>query len=98
MNSSLTIWCNAHYPEAAMNELRQGIGRHKLIQPDADGFKSGGGFGRPAAGGGGCYAGQPDAEQIAVLPRLKWVHPTTAGYTRYDNDVVCRLKIPRARS
>ena len=30
--------------------------------------------------------GQPDPMQVMNLPRLKWVHLTTAGYTRYDRD------------
>ncbi len=28
--------------------------------------------------------GQPDPKQIMNLPRLRWVHLTSAGYTRYD--------------
>ena len=89
MNSSLTIWCNAHYPEAAMNELRQGIGRHKLIQPDARTASNlVAASADPLLAEADVALGQPDAEQIAALPRLKWVHLTTAGYTRYDNHVV----------
>ena len=30
--------------------------------------------------------GQPDAAQAMKIARLKWVHLTTAGYTRYDRD------------
>jgi len=30
--------------------------------------------------------GQPDPAQTIALQRLKWVHLTSAGYTRYDRD------------
>ena len=30
--------------------------------------------------------GQPDPEIVRVSPRLRWVHLTSAGYTRYDRD------------
>ena len=29
--------------------------------------------------------GQPDTQAIAEAPRLKWVHVSSAGITRYDN-------------
>lgn len=32
--------------------------------------------------------GQPDPQQIIAADRLKWVHITSAGYTRYDTDAV----------
>jgi phosphoglycerate dehydrogenase-like enzyme len=89
MNTPLTIWCNAQYPPAAMDELRRGIGPHRLIQPDvrhqsnlvaaaAD----------PLLAEADVALGQPDPRQVIALPRLKWVHLTTAGYTRYDTDAV----------
>src|SRR5688572_23494944 len=31
--------------------------------------------------------GQPDPDQAMGCPKLKWIHLTSAGYTRYDNDV-----------
>ncbi len=30
--------------------------------------------------------GQPDPRQVIDLPNVKWVHLTSAGYTRYDTD------------
>src|SRR5205823_11713811 len=32
--------------------------------------------------------GQPDPQQIAALKRIKWVHLSGAGYTRYDSSAV----------
>lgn len=87
MKTPLTIWCNAHYPQAAMDELRRGIGPHKLVQPEARSASN-----LIAASADSLLAdadialGQPDADQVIKLPRLKWVHLTTAGYTRYDTD------------
>src|SRR5688572_9547481 len=32
--------------------------------------------------------GQPDPQQVIDSARLRWVHITTAGYTRYDTPAV----------
>jgi phosphoglycerate dehydrogenase-like enzyme len=88
MNSApLTVWCNAHFPEGPMAELRERLKGHTLVFP-ADLNKS-----NLAAGGidpslehADIALGQPDPQQAIRLPRLKWVHLTTAGYTRYDRD------------
>lgn len=32
--------------------------------------------------------GQPDPKQVVELANLRWVHLTTAGYTRYDTELV----------
>lgn len=87
MQTPLTIWCNAHYPEPAMDELRRGIGRHRLIQPQARSASNlVAASADPLLAEADIALGQPDAEQVMRLPRLKWVHLTTAGYTRYDTD------------
>ena len=89
MTKLLTIWSNAHYSEPVMDELLAGIGPHRLIRPDV----------RTASNLVGASAdgllpeadiafGQPDPNQAAELPNLKWVHLTTAGYTRYDNEAI----------
>lgn len=89
MKSPLTIWCNAHYPRGAMDELRGGIGANRLIQPDvrhqsnlvaaaAD----------PLLAEADVALGQPDPRQVIASSRLRWVHLTTAGYTRYDTDAM----------
>ena len=31
--------------------------------------------------------GQPDPDQVIALPRLRWVHLTSHGYTRYDRAI-----------
>ena len=87
--AQLTIWCNADFPEAAMAELRRGIGRYRLVQPEvrhASNLTAAGPDPRLAEAD--IAFGQPDPKQVIEIVRLKWVHLTTAGYTRYDNVAV----------
>lgn len=72
----MTIWCGGNWtgadlsPEAAA-ELRAGVG------------------GEGAFGGeprGEVLFGQPDPGKALALPDLRWIHITSAGYTRYDTD------------
>ena len=85
--ASLTIWCNAKFPPAAMDELKRGLSAHALVlsstpptgnlansPPDPELERADVAF------------GQPDPAQVMRLPRLRWVHLTSAGYTRYDRD------------
>ncbi|HZK82277.1 MAG TPA: D-2-hydroxyacid dehydrogenase [Humisphaera sp.] len=88
MNSApLTIWCNAHLGETAMSELRRRIAGHRLVLP-SDLKKSNLAVGTqdPLLNDADIAVGQPDSMQVMNIPRLKWVHLTTAGYTRYDRD------------
>lgn len=88
MKSPLTIWCNANYPEPAMDELRRGIAPHRLIQPAARSASNlVAASADPLLAESDIALGQPDPVQVMILPRLKWVHLTTAGYTRYDTNV-----------
>ena len=70
-----------------MDELRRGVGPHKLIQP---GVRSASNLvaatADPLLAEADIALGQPDADQVAALPNIRWVHLTTAGYTRYDTD------------
>src|SRR5690348_14285473 len=70
-----------------MGELRDGLRGHRLIFP-ASLSKSNlaAGTHDPALAEADVAFGQPDPKQCMELPRLKWVHLTTAGYTRYDRD------------
>lgn len=86
--SGLTIWCNADLPEEAMARLKSVEPSHKLVFSSQ---KTGN-----LGSGGACSDlvqadiafGQPDENQILDLPSLKWVHITSAGYTRYDSETV----------
>lgn len=90
MNSPpLTIWCNAHFPERAMRLLREGLGPHRLLLPEVrNTLNLAAGAPDPTMEEADVAFGQPDPRQIVQLPRLRWVHLTTAGYTRYDTPEV----------
>jgi phosphoglycerate dehydrogenase-like enzyme len=85
MNKPLTIWCNGDFPETAMAELRRGIGSHTLLLSQVRNKSN-----LAAGAADGLLAeadvafGQPDPRQVIELPHIRWVHLTTAGYTRYD--------------
>ncbi len=87
MTTELTVWTNAEFPEQATRELAEGTRPHRLLRaaetsslnlvsapPDALLREADIAF------------GQPDVSQLFDLPRLRWVHLTTAGYTAYDRD------------
>ncbi len=88
MNSApLTIWCNAHFPQPALDELRGRLGAHRLVFPaglQKSNLVAGGPD--PLLAEADVAFGQPDPAQAMELPRLKWVQLTSAGYTRYDRD------------
>ncbi|HEX4795048.1 MAG TPA: D-2-hydroxyacid dehydrogenase [Humisphaera sp.] len=84
---SLTIWCNAKFPEPAMARLRERVGGHRLLLPQAlQKSNLAAGAADPMLAEADIAFGQPDPVQAMQLPRLKWVHLTTAGYTRYDRE------------
>lgn len=83
--STLTIWCNAHFPQPAMRLLREGIGPHRLLLPEVrNTLNLAAGTLDPLLEQADVAFGQPDPRQVIELSRLRWVHLTTAGYTRYD--------------
>ncbi|MDB5300692.1 MAG: putative 2-hydroxyacid dehydrogenase [Phycisphaerales bacterium] len=88
MNSApLTVWCNAHFADAPLAELRARLRNHMLVFPSSlhkSNLAAGGAD--PSLAEADVALGQPDPQQILQLPRLKWVHLTTAGYTRYDRE------------
>jgi phosphoglycerate dehydrogenase-like enzyme len=88
MATSFTIWCNAHLPEAAASVLGKGVGGHRLMHSAARTGNLKAGAADPALVEADIAFGQPDAGQIILLPRLKWIHLSSAGYTRYDRDEV----------
>ena len=81
----LTIYCNAAFPEPVMEALSSGLGNHQLLMPpllQASNLAAGGYD--PLLADADAAFGQPDPKQVIETPRLKWIHLTTAGYTRYD--------------
>ncbi len=80
-----TVWCNANFASEHVDKLRQGLGRHDLILPTkvaATNLVAG--EPDPSLAQASIAFGQPDPDQVNSLPGVKWVHLTSAGYTRYD--------------
>lgn len=81
----LTIWCNAAFPDRAIAQLREGTSGHRLVFPaglqNSNLTASGP---DPVLEQADIALGQPDPGQIMSLDRIRWVHLTSAGYTRYD--------------
>jgi phosphoglycerate dehydrogenase-like enzyme len=69
--------------------LRQRLGPHRLLVPAALAASNLVATGPdPLLAEADVAFGQPDPGQVADLPRLRWVHLHSAGYTRYDNSRV----------
>ncbi len=78
------LWCNADLTPDAARILQHGIGERPLVmagEPTESLFP-----GRPDPGmdGAEIALGQPDPHQILATQSVRWVHITSAGYTRYD--------------
>src|SRR5687767_10051289 len=83
----LTIWCNAAFPAPAMRTLQQALtaaGHRLILPPDLKASNLAVGGPDPLLPQADVAFGQPDPSQVIELDRLRWVHLTTAGYTRYD--------------
>jgi phosphoglycerate dehydrogenase-like enzyme len=87
MPPPLTIWCNAKLPPADWDHLRRSAEPHRVIAATAatpsnlhPGQRD------PALATADVALGQPDPQQVIESPGVRWVHLTSAGYTRYDTD------------
>ncbi len=85
-SSSLRIWCNTVFNDEATRLLREGTSKHELILSESKASSilrsspSDANFATAEVA-----FGQPDpAAILGGAPHLRWVHLTTAGYTRYD--------------
>lgn len=76
-----TIWCNVPLPPEALEELRAGTEGHRLIVGEGVSYMGNGSAPDPSAE---ILFGQPEPQSSIELPHLKWVHISSAGYTRYD--------------
>jgi phosphoglycerate dehydrogenase-like enzyme len=87
MPQPLTIWCNAHLPPAEAEHLRRSADPHRLVLAGGgptSNLQPGGPD--PALATADVALGQPDPQQLIDSPIVKWVHLTSAGYTRYDTE------------
>lgn len=85
--STLTIWTNAQLGDEARRQLLEGTAPHRVIfsaQLSASNLVKA--APDPALHEADVAFGQPDPETALQSPRLRWIHLTTAGYTRYDTE------------
>ena len=86
MPNTLTIWSNTAFSLAATDKLRRGLSPHRLLLSEKQTYNLGVSPGDPLLDQADIAFGQPKPEQVMALPRVKWVHLTTAGYGRYDRE------------
>jgi phosphoglycerate dehydrogenase-like enzyme len=83
----LSIWCNARFPESERQMLEHGVGQHRLIlagsleESNLVGSKT-----DSSARSADIALGQPHPDDVMASMSLRWIHLTSAGYTRYDRD------------
>jgi phosphoglycerate dehydrogenase-like enzyme len=80
----LTIWTNTPLPDPSLSRLGAGIAPNNLLISTQLTNILSAGSPDPLLADADIAFGQPDPDQLLNLPRLKWLHLSTAGYTRYD--------------
>jgi phosphoglycerate dehydrogenase-like enzyme len=90
MSDRLRIWCNQTLSDAARDLLARVTGPHELIFAREAVFNLG--KGEPDHDARACDVlfGQPDPRDILASDRVRLVHLSTAGYTRYDRGDIRR--------
>jgi phosphoglycerate dehydrogenase-like enzyme len=83
--AELQIFTDSAWDQGAMNLLREGTAAQRLLFP-ARMLASvlGTAPADPIFAQADIAFGQPDAASVMKSQRLRWLHLTTAGYTRYD--------------
>ena len=85
--SRYTIYCDAKLPPRVIDEVVRAAAPHSVLlasAPSASNLVSAGPD--PRLREADIALGQPDPQQVMELSRIRWVHVTSAGYTRYDRD------------
>jgi phosphoglycerate dehydrogenase-like enzyme len=83
--ADLQIFTDSRWDEGAMKLLREGTAPHRLLFPAQmlDSVLVSAAT-DPIFAEADIAFGQPDAASVMKSDRLRWLHLTTAGYTRYD--------------
>lgn len=83
----LNLWTNAQFPPEPTVDFEAGVAPHRLIRAKESSSLNliSASRDEPLLQAEVAF-GQPDADQLLEPSRLKWVHLTTAGYTKYDRD------------
>ena len=83
MQTILRIHADTAFDQTATDLLKQGVAPHELIFPEVA-AKSVLASATGSLEGLDIAFGQPDAGSVLASKTLRWVHITSAGYTRYD--------------
>jgi phosphoglycerate dehydrogenase-like enzyme len=89
MIRELVVWTNAALEPVARARLEAALaegGHRLLVSKNTSASVLAAGGADPLLAEADVAFGQPDAEACRVLPRLRWIALTSAGYTRYDNE------------
>jgi phosphoglycerate dehydrogenase-like enzyme len=87
MATTLMVWTNARFSEAAARTLADALKPHRLVQSEnASASVLSPGSTDPALAKADIALGQPDVLQCLDCRRLRWIEVTTAGFTRYDRE------------
>jgi phosphoglycerate dehydrogenase-like enzyme len=86
-NDFFRVWTNTNFPEDVRRMLDEGLATAELVY--ATQTVSGNLTSSPpdrTLEEAMIAFGQPDAEQLLQLTNIRWVHLTSAGYTKYDRE------------
>lgn len=87
--SSLTVWCNVPFDKYLRRRLEESLYPNRVVWASAAGESNlVAGSSDPAALEADVLFGQPAVEDVLASDHLKWMHITSAGYTRYDQEEV----------
>ncbi|MCA9519595.1 MAG: D-2-hydroxyacid dehydrogenase [Myxococcales bacterium] len=85
----MSIFCDVDLPDDAMRALRAGLGERDVRwskSPQRSNLVASGPD--PQIRGAHVVFGQPDAAALGDASSLRWIHLTSAGYTRFDDDEI----------
>lgn len=81
----MKVFSDATVNDTALEQLRQGVAPHDLVRPQKLAASV---LAKSEADPALCEAqvafGQPDVEALAEAHHLRWLHLSSAGFTRYD--------------
>lgn len=85
---ALRVWCNAVFSEAVLRRLAGGVGDAEVTVVAGPKVSFGAVEGAESVGEAEVLFGQPSLQAVWSGAKVKWVHLSTAGYTRFDTDEV----------
>ena len=81
---SSVIWTNVRLAEPELDLLQAETKSHELIVAAAGPHVLAENTGDPELASASIVFGQPSAEDVLKSKNLRWLHVSSAGYTRYD--------------